>query len=199
MAFIYKITNKINGKLYIGKTEETVEKRFKQHLSECNKDRCKNRPLYRAIRKYGKENFEVSLIEETDDPCNREVFWIEFYESFGNGYNATKGGDGSSYVDKDIVIFHLINTTRNCSEVARLTGYDNSTCRKIAIENNLYVKYKVKGVEVYNSILTEELVLKIKQLYIPKKFGKRKIAKILNLPVDAVQHVITGRTWKHLI
>lgn len=55
MAFIYKITNLVNGKVYIGKTEETIEKRFRQHLSESNKDRCKNRPLYRAIRKYGKE------------------------------------------------------------------------------------------------------------------------------------------------
>ena len=86
--FIYKITNKVNGKVYIGKTEETVEKRFKQHLSEYLKERSKNRPLYRAMQKYGKENFEVCTLEETNNSSEREIFWIEFYSSYSNGYNA---------------------------------------------------------------------------------------------------------------
>lgn len=48
MAFIYKITNDVNGKVYIGKTLFSVEKRWKEHFKDSKKERCKNRPLYRV-------------------------------------------------------------------------------------------------------------------------------------------------------
>lgn len=82
MAYIYKIENDINGKLYIGKTEFSIEKRFKQHCSDAFKDRCEKRPLYAAMRKYGVEHFHISLIEETDKPEERERYWIEFFSFF---------------------------------------------------------------------------------------------------------------------
>lgn len=53
IGYIYKITNKINGKVYIGKTTKTVQERWKEHLRESRTERSENRPLYRAIRKYG--------------------------------------------------------------------------------------------------------------------------------------------------
>ena len=56
------------------------------------------------MRKYGIENFEISLIEETDSPNEREIFWIEQKRSFKNGYNATMGGDGKKYLDYDLII-----------------------------------------------------------------------------------------------
>ena len=56
------------------------------------------------MRKYGIEHFHVELIEETDNPEEREVFWIENKRSFKNGYNATVGGDGKKYIDYDLVI-----------------------------------------------------------------------------------------------
>ena len=64
MGYIYVITNKINGKQYVGKTINTIEERFKQHLRDSNKVTLEQRPLYKAIKKYGKENFSVSLLEE---------------------------------------------------------------------------------------------------------------------------------------
>jgi group I intron endonuclease len=132
MAFIYKITNKINGKVYIGKTEGAIEKRFKQHLSECNKDRCKNRPLYRAMQKHGKENFEVSLIEETDNPEEREIFWIAFYGSYSKGYNATAGGDGKSYVDYDQIesLYMESSASITVKDIANRLGIDYGLCCK---------------------------------------------------------------------
>lgn len=69
MAYIYKITNTINNKLYIGKTVNTIEKRFNQHKNESKTERSKKRPLYRAINKYGIENFEIEIIEE----CNYDI------------------------------------------------------------------------------------------------------------------------------
>ena len=68
MAFIYKITNKVNGKIYIGKTEKSIELRFKEHCREFTKARSKDRPLYRAFNKYGVENFSIELVEITELP-----------------------------------------------------------------------------------------------------------------------------------
>ena len=92
MAYVYKITNRINQKVYIGQTSFSVEKRWKEHVQDINKHL--DRPLYRALSKYGIENFSVETIEETDSPNEREIYWIEYYQSYHNGYNATTGGEG---------------------------------------------------------------------------------------------------------
>lgn len=100
-GFIYKITNDINDKVYIGKTIKSIEDRFKEHLSDSKKATLEKRPLYCAIRKYGEEHFSVSLIEECDLDIlsNREIFWINYYSAFAKGYNATIGGDGKPLYD----------------------------------------------------------------------------------------------------
>lgn len=61
MAFIYKITNLINNKCYIGKTERTINERWKEHLK---KSKSLDLPLYRALNKYGIDNFQIEQIEE---------------------------------------------------------------------------------------------------------------------------------------
>ena len=61
MGFIYKITNKINNKIYIGKTTRTVEQRYKEHLADSKRVRSY---LHNAIQKYGSENFNVEKVEE---------------------------------------------------------------------------------------------------------------------------------------
>ena len=130
MAYIYKITNNTNGKIYIGKTEFSVEKRFKEHCSDAFRDRNKKRPLYSAMNKYGIENFTVETIEETDNPEAREKYWIEYYGSFKNGYNATIGGDGKPYLDYDLVIA-TYKITQNQQETARKLGISISSVSKI--------------------------------------------------------------------
>lgn len=92
-GFIYKITNRVNKKVYIGQTRFTVEHRFKQHIKNYNIEH-RTQPLYMAFAKYGIENFEVETLEEcpTDKLDEREIFWIAKYDSFKNGYNATLGG-----------------------------------------------------------------------------------------------------------
>lgn len=94
---IYKITNTINNKSYIGKSSD-IENRFKYHKTNFNNLREWNKTLYKAFRKYGLENFTFEVIEELDDynekSNEREIFWIKYYNSFINGYNETVGGDG---------------------------------------------------------------------------------------------------------
>ena len=124
MAYIYQIINDINQKIYVGKTEFSIEKRFKEHCRDAFKERNEKRPLYSAMRKYGVENFHIELIEETDNPEEREIFWIEQKRSFKNGYNATIGGDGRKYLDYDLIIatykevqnIKIVSSILNCSE-----------------------------------------------------------------------------------
>ena len=103
MAYIYQIVNDINDKIYVGKTYRNINTRFQEHCSDCIRYKGKNRPLYNAMQKYGIEHFWIELLEETNNPEEREKFWIEYLGTFKNGYNATIGGDGKAYIDYDLV------------------------------------------------------------------------------------------------
>lgn len=101
MSYIYKITNDINNKVYIGLTSKNNPiDRWTKHLSDYKTAGLySKRPLYDAMKKYGIEHFHFEVIEETDQPQERECYWIKYYNSFisfenSNGYNATLGGDG---------------------------------------------------------------------------------------------------------
>lgn len=132
MAYIYKIVNDINDKIYIGKTEYSIEKRFKEHCQDSKREYCGKRPLYNAMNKYGIEHFHIKLIEETNKPEEREKYWIQYYGSFKYGYNATMGGDGKHYKDYDLVVA-LFKEGKTINEIAEILNYDIKTCR-IALE-----------------------------------------------------------------
>lgn len=130
MGYIYLVTNKINNKKYVGKTEYSVERRWKEHISDSKKNKCEKRPLYNAIRKYGENNFTVQMIEETQYTEEREQYWIRMFDTYKNGYNATLGGDGKRYYNHNAIIDYYYET-RNINEVATHFNCDNSTVRKI--------------------------------------------------------------------
>ena len=92
MAYIYKIQNLINGKIYIGKTTFSIQQRWKKHISTALQN--SNYPLHKAIRKYGINNFSIEKVEEVSlsEINEKEIFWIKKYNSFisnNQGYNAT--------------------------------------------------------------------------------------------------------------
>lgn len=132
MAFIYCITNVINNKMYVGKTTTSITQRFKEHCKDSKKERCEKRPLYDAMNKYGIENFVVSqLIEcEPDELDSYEVLFIEKLDTYHNGYNATKGGDGSILFDYKEII-NLYQQNKSMIEVARLVGCCTDTVSKV--------------------------------------------------------------------
>lgn len=96
---IYKITNKINGKTYIGQSRN-IYKRWHGHKETCKRTKYKDVLLYKAMNKYGIENFEFEIIEICDEELldEKEIFYIEKYGSFAHGknkgYNQTLGGGG---------------------------------------------------------------------------------------------------------
>jgi group I intron endonuclease len=90
---IYRITNKVNGKFYIGKTTKPVEQRFKTHIYNSKKQ---NTYLYRAMRKYGSNQFiveQLEIINNKQDLDIREKYWIE---KLSPHYNMTAGGEGGN-------------------------------------------------------------------------------------------------------
>ena len=117
MGFIYKVTNNINGKVYIGQSIFEIDKRFKEHLSDSQKPSKSSRPFYDAIIKYGKENFSLELVEEVDNEIlnEREKFWITEYRSYVGfedcrGYNATLGGDSKLTKDYQAIVDNYLKT-----------------------------------------------------------------------------------------
>lgn len=98
---IYKITNKITNKVYIGQSID-IKLRWAVHKQPSNYFDPTNdnyyRKIYTAFREYGIENFEFSIIENcSKEQLNeREIYWINYYNSFYDGYNMTLGGEGGN-------------------------------------------------------------------------------------------------------
>ena len=141
MSYIYKITNTENNHMYIGKTDRTIQERWKEHLKDANRPNFKSRPLYCAINKYGKDKFVIEEIEEcpSDIADEREVYWIEYYGSFRNGYNATKGGDGKPYLDYEL-IYRTYLECKSRTKTAEILHLDRSNVGKIiaGLKDNPY-------------------------------------------------------------
>lgn len=95
---VYKITNKVNGKIYIGITNQGSGVRYYKHWSDARKgDPC---PIHKAMTKYGKENFTLEIIDFADtydELKEKEKFYIKKFNSMDRsvGYNLTEGGDGT--------------------------------------------------------------------------------------------------------
>lgn len=125
-GIVYKITNKLNGMPYVGKTTRPLEVRFKEHTKADSY-------IGNAIRKYGEENFLCEVIEECETPeqlNEREIFWIAFFKcKQPNGYNQTDGGDGGNtnflghhHTEETKAILRAKNLGKHCGEDHYLFG-----------------------------------------------------------------------------
>ena len=138
MGYIYLITNKINNKKYVGKTIHSIEKRWKEHIRDSKKEKCEIRPLYRAIRKYGAENFSIKEIDtgQGEELSSKEQYWIRHYNTYEDGYNATLGGDGKILLDYNEIIRTYL-TMHNATEVARTLNCSTDSVYKILKINDI--------------------------------------------------------------
>lgn len=104
---IYKITNLINGKVYIGQSIN-IEHRIRGHISASfnENDSSYNQPIHAAIRKYGPNNFSYEILENCglSELDQKEIYYISFYESMekNKGYNLTRGGEGGVCFNPEI-------------------------------------------------------------------------------------------------
>jgi hypothetical protein len=96
---IYKITNLINNKVYIGKTIKSTEWRFKKHCYDARKNPNTKNHFHRALLHYGQENFKIEQIDSASTKTElneKEQYWIHYYKAKEAGYNMTYGGDGGN-------------------------------------------------------------------------------------------------------
>lgn len=101
--YIYKATNKINGKSYVGQTCD-FHSRVWQHQRCYEKEDC---DFHRAIKEFGFDNFSWEIIEtcESEDrACELEKYYIEKFNTYRDGYNMTKGGKGAPYHNARAVV-----------------------------------------------------------------------------------------------
>lgn len=99
---IYKFTNLINNKVYIGQTRRQFRERLAQHVYRMNNDPCY---FHKALSKYGLSNFDITILETCENPEDLnglEIYWIDYYKSNNRdyGYNLTSGGSNISYTNK---------------------------------------------------------------------------------------------------
>lgn len=145
MIGIYKITNLINNKIYIGLSTD-IRRRWEQHRNR-SRDLKYQTHLYCAIRKYGLQNFKFEVIEECDKDClqEREKYWIAYYDSYNNGYNETLGGECGSPPEYDRTLIEKYwNDGYNIKSIAELLGCSPATVVVALKELNLYSIKEIK-------------------------------------------------------
>lgn len=211
MAFIYKITNKINSKVYIGKTNllDPYE-RWAQHISDYKRKRFEKRIIYEAMNKYGIENFSFEVIEETNEDIEREKFYIELYRSYvgfidSNGYNATLGGDGKSYINESEVIeYYLDNMENTIVKTAEALEIDKGSVSKILRKHNILIRIPNE----YSTATPKKPVYKIdkktKQILqeynsiseAAEQFGGREYTKHISQVCNGKRKTAYGFIWR---
>ena len=133
---IYKITNKITGKTYVGQSIH-IEQRWKEHLQGKG-----SKQLHKDILELGIENFIFEILElcEKENLLEKEKFWVAFYNSYNDGYNENEGGDNSIQAilatRKEIHCYDLngkyITSYVSVAEAERQTKVPNSNISKAA-------------------------------------------------------------------
>ena len=127
MPCIYKITNSVNGKVYIGQTVKSAKERFREHKYFATRPdfrHCKY--LHNAIAKYGAENFTLEVVEECPKELldEREIYWIDKYDSYNNGYNLTIGGGGNQQAWDTATIQKHWDEGMSITDIANKIGRD---------------------------------------------------------------------------
>lgn len=185
---IYKVTNKLNNKIYIGKTCNTLETRKSEHYREaryCDKWSIKDNKFHKALLKYKYDDFVWEIEDDTatseDELYQKEIDYIEKYDSFKNGYNSTLGGENTPKVygeynvqarlsdqDADEIKMLLKETVITQKEIAKMYNVNVTTVEriqagKIRYDENIdypirkYSKYEVIALAIIEDLKNTNL------------------------------------------
>lgn len=151
-GYIYKINCLLNDKVYIGQTTKTIKQRFEQHYLEATKFNRENQ-LYIDMVEYGKNNFEIIVLEEIQNEDyydlkiklnDREIYFINKYNSLKNGYNISKGNYKDRKIKKqkrlnfvlDFEKYNKIIDNLEKNNFKSLTEFIETSCIEYKKENN---------------------------------------------------------------
>jgi group I intron endonuclease len=133
MLIIYKITNSINNKSYIGYTKHSLNTRWEQHVSSALKTPS-NRKFYNAINKYGIDIWNREILLEVSNASTakeKEIELIQQFNTYESGYNSTKGGDGNN----GIIMSDESNLARSIALKGIPKSYNRMLNKKHAVES----------------------------------------------------------------
>ena len=188
-GFIYKITNKLNNKVYIGQTIQKPIERFYQHCAKKCDKYILNMVIHKAIFKYGKDNFTFEVIEEVPKQQlnEREEYWIKYYNSYTDGYNSTKGGQKGNKPFKNIdnkAIIEQYQQGKSLRTIGKIFNIDKATVKSILIRNNIKLRttrtYKLSQEDRTNIILDVEQGLPRNTIVSKWNISKSYLSQLIN-------------------
>lgn len=214
--YIYKCTNLINNKIYIGKSNNP-QKRWSRHIYDSKKDKIGSKQLlfHRAIRKYGYQNFSIEILSEYDSDKECLLAEIDFIKSLKSndisiGYNLTTGGEGvagyhrtpeeckaisernSGNKNGMYGKIETLESRKNRGKKISKTKNNNKTNIKI-ISKETIDKLKIAVKEKSSQKLTDEQKDLIVNLYNSELYIKRDLAKQFNVAEKTIIYVL--RYW----
>lgn len=188
-GFIYKITNKLNGKIYIGQTIQNVKERFYQHCATKCDEAVLKMSIHKAILKYGKENFTLEILEEIDSIFlnEREKYWIQYFDSYNKGYNETIGGQDGNKLFKDLPSEEIITLYKQGNSL-RTIGLqfkvDKQTIKNLLIRHNITLNttrtYKLNQNSRIEILKDFNSGISRKDLIIKWKISKSYLSQLIN-------------------
>lgn len=207
MKEIYKITCLITKKQYIGKTEIGTQQRWKQHCRTAflPSHGDYNFPLHMAIRKYGIDNFLVTIIDtaETSEELNeKEKQWIDFFDTYNNGYNASMGGEGNLKYNYDkIVNYYLQNGNSLTLTCQHFNIYDQVVYNALKSKNIDYKQLPKEGQrKKYNNkkIYCVELDKIFNSMAEIDKYFKKSVHPNIRRCLNGITKTAYGYHWEEI-
>ena len=181
--YIYKITNLINNKIYIGQTNNFV-RRKQQHINATISNKISNKYLYNAMKKYGIQNFKFEIIEYVDNYNEREQYWINFYKSnMSNfGYNIDFGNLDKAHIGR--------MSQKNINQLYEDLQYSTLSFEELACKYNLKSANDIRAINRGIYYFNKELSYPLRDTKFSKAYKKTsKIIKDLqnyNLSINEI-------------
>lgn len=212
MYTVYLIENTLNCKLYVGVTSKSLKRRWQAHRCDAGKSKY---PLHCSIEEYGEEVFDLFILEKTESEetaLESEIKYIEFFQTYEYGYNATRGGEmvgvgeenhnANLSDDKVVEAVNEYRTTRKTrKEVAEkynthaqsITGWDTGKSRTYLQE-----KFAESSNENVNRGVSDETAIKVVCEYRMSKKSAAKVGEKYDVSKYCVYKWHHGKTRSHL-
>jgi len=210
---IYKILNNVNGKFYIG-SSNNLRKREREHFGSLRSNSHYNKHLQRSFNKYGEISFKFIILEQLiniEDLLIREQYFLDLFRCYDSeiGYNISPSANGttglklSNETKKKISIAHMGKSPGKWSEERKeqlsesRKGEGNPMFGKKMSEKRKLLQWMSRGENNPTSKITDKIAMTIK-IMLRDGMKTKKISKILDISDSIVWNIKYNKTWKHI-
>lgn len=223
---VYKITNLVNGKIYIGKTSD-INTRWNKHVKiASNQEDKAHQYLHRSINKYGAENFTIEKLESRlteQESFNREIFWIKTLDSKNPnvGMNLTDGGEGATglkwsedsrkkirgsnnhnfgKITPDSVKekLKIASTGRKLSNETKIKISKSHKNKIISDEQKTQLSEINSGEKHPQAKFIEQDIIKIREMFATGEYTQTELAKIFGTKPNVISQIVNRVRWRNI-